>query len=155
MDRRALAGSRGPIQPNDARCRAAAEEFTGSGGTGIALRFAYFYGLDSEFTRDTIRYARKGWAAAFGHPEGYLSSVAHDDAATAVVAALAVRSGVYNVVDDEPLRRREYFAALAEMIGVGTPKLPPMWLGHLTGSVGETMARSLRISNRKLREECG
>ena len=71
------------------------------------------------------------------------------------VAALAVRSGVYNVVDDEPLRRREYFAALAEMIGVGTPKLPPMWLGHLTGSVGETMARSLRISNRKLREECG
>jgi nucleoside-diphosphate-sugar epimerase len=129
-----------------------AEEFTVGRGTGIALRFAYFYGPDSDFTRDTIRYARKGWAAAFGDPEGYLSSVSHDDAARAVVAALDIESGVYNVVDDEPLRRREYFAALADMLGIPPPKLPPLWLGRLTGSVGETMARSLRISNRKLRE---
>jgi nucleoside-diphosphate-sugar epimerase len=84
-----------------------------------------------------------------------MSSVAHDDAATAVVAALNIRAGVYNVVDDEPLRRREYFAALAKALGVPPPKLPPLWLGRLTGSVGETIARSLRISNRKLREESG
>ena len=132
-----------------------AEEFTGAAGTGIALRFAYFYGPDSDFTRDTIRYARKGWAATFGNPEGYMSSVAHDDAATAVVAALNIRAGVYNVVDDEPLRRREYFAALAEALGVPPPKLPPLWMVRLTGSVGETLARSLRISNRKLRKESG
>jgi nucleoside-diphosphate-sugar epimerase len=132
-----------------------AEEFTAGGGTGIALRFAYFYGPDSDFTRDTIRYAQKGWAATLGDLEGYVSSVSHDDAATAVVAALGIESGVYNVVDDEPVRRREYFAALADMLGVPPPKLPPPWMVRLTGSVGETMARSLRISNRKLREESG
>jgi nucleoside-diphosphate-sugar epimerase len=132
-----------------------AEEFTAGGGTGIALRFAYFYGPDSDFTRDTIRYARKGWAATFGHPGAYLSSVSHDDAATAVVAALGIGAGIYNVVDDEPLRRREYFAALADILGVPAPKLPPLWMARVTGSVGETMARSLRISNRKLRDTSG
>lgn len=132
-----------------------ADEFTRGGGVGIALRFAYFYGPDSDFTRDTIRYARKGWAASFGRPEGYMSSVSHDDAATAVVAALGMGAGLYNVVDDEPLRRREYFDALAELLGVPPPILPPLWVVRLTGSVGETIARSLRLSNRKLRRKSG
>ena len=73
----------------------------------------------------------------------------------AVVAVLGgAHAGVYNVVDDEPLRRRDYFAALAKELGVPPPKLVPPWVVHLTGSVGETVARSLRVSNRKLRREC-
>ena len=44
-----------------------------------------------------------------GSAESYISSVSHDDAASAVVAALGLPAGIYNVVDDEPLRRREYF----------------------------------------------
>src|SRR6266508_1170416 len=40
---------------------AAAERFTRSGGAGIVLRFAYFYGADSDFTRDAVRLVRKGW----------------------------------------------------------------------------------------------
>jgi len=42
--------------------------------------------------------------------------------------------------------------ALADAIGAGPPRLPPRWLTPLFGSVGEMLARSLRISNRKLRE---
>ena len=84
-----------------------------------------------------------------------MSSVSHDDAATAVVAALGIGPGIYNVVDDEPLRRRDYFTALADVLGVPPPRLPPLWVVRLTGSVGETIARSLRISNRKLRQESG
>src|SRR5574341_2018084 len=38
---------------------------------------------------------------------------------------------------------------------VTPPKLPPPWLKYLFGSLGGMLARSLRISNRKLREQCG
>jgi 2-alkyl-3-oxoalkanoate reductase len=55
--------------------------------------------------------------------------------------------GIYNVTDDEPVRRREYFDSLATGIGVGPSRFPPLWLGHLAGSLGELMSRSLRISN--------
>jgi 2-alkyl-3-oxoalkanoate reductase len=82
--------------------------------------------------------------------------VSHDDAADAVVAVLkaGARPGVYNVVDDEPLRRRAWFDALAGELGVRPPRLPPAWLARVAGPVGETISRSLRISNRKLRESC-
>ena len=74
-----------------------------------------------------------------------LSSVSHDDAATAAAAALGVESGVYNVVDDEPVTRREYFDSLAKVLGVPPPKYPPHWMGLLFGSVGELLARSQRV----------
>ncbi len=134
---------------------ASVERFTRRGGAGIALRFGWFYGADSDFTRDTIRFARKGWAATFGSADDFISSVSHDDAAEAVIAALGIRAGIYNVVDDEPMRRREYFDALAAVLGVAPPRLAPAWFSLLAGSVGETVARSQRISNRKLRSECG
>ena len=49
----------------------------------------------------------------FGRRDGYLSSITTDDAAAAVVAALDATAGIYNVVDDEPLTRREHFDAPA------------------------------------------
>ena len=132
-----------------------ADRFNGGGRAGLVLRFAGFYGPDSPQVRDMIRVVRKGWAPLPGSPDAFYSSVSHDDAATAVIAALAAPAGVYNVADDEPLRRREYFGSLARALGVAPPKFPPVWAALLAGSLGETLARSLRISNRKLREECG
>jgi nucleoside-diphosphate-sugar epimerase len=102
-----------------------------------------------------IKLVRKGWAPIPGSPEGFLSSVSHDDAASAIVAALRVPAGIYNVVDDEPMRRREYFDSLARALGVAPPRIPPPWVARLFGSVGEMLVRSLRISNRKLRDESG
>jgi len=133
----------------------AAAHFTEGGRTGIVLRFAGFYGPDSPILLDMIKFLRKGWLMLPGPADAYCSSVSHDDAATAVVAALGARPGVYNVVDDEPVRHREYADAFAAALGVKPPKLPPAWMTHLSGSLGETLARSLRISNRKLRDECG
>ena len=132
-----------------------AERFSGSGGAGVVLRFAMFYGPDSWFTRDLIGYVRRGWAPIPGVADAYTSLVSHEDAAAAVVAALGVPPGIYNVVDDEPLRRREFFDSLAGVLGVAPPRLPPPWLKYLLGSLGEMLARSLRISNRKLRDACG
>jgi len=69
-----------------------AERFAGAGRTGIVLRFASFC---------------RGWVPLPGSPDAFFPSVSHDDAASAVIAALAAPAGVYNVADDEPLRRRE------------------------------------------------
>jgi nucleoside-diphosphate-sugar epimerase len=57
----------------------------------------------------------------FGRPEGFFSMVNHEDAASAVVAALKAPSGNYNVVDDEPLTRRALADALTEMLGSNRP----------------------------------
>src|SRR5689334_11835358 len=84
-----------------------AARFTSNGGAGVVLRFANFYGPD-DFAIAMIDTVKKGWSPIPGSAEAYFSSVAHDDAASAVLAALGARAGVYNIADDEPLRRRDY-----------------------------------------------
>jgi nucleoside-diphosphate-sugar epimerase len=133
----------------------AAHRFSERGRKGIILRFALFYGSDAFQTQDMIRCLRYGWAPFPGNPDGYISSISHRDSATAVAAVLDAEGGIYNVADDEPVRRREYFDLLAHELGLSPPKMPPAWTAKLFGSLGETLSRSLRISNRKLREQCG
>jgi nucleoside-diphosphate-sugar epimerase len=129
--------------------------FAGDGRDGVVLRFGAFYGPDARLADDMIRVVRRGLAPLPGPATSFISPVSHDDAATAVVAALAVPSGVYNVVDDEPVTHRAYFDALAAALGVSPPKLLPPFVTPLFGSAGSLLARSQRISNRKLREASG
>lgn len=132
-----------------------AQRFTRSGATGVVLRFALFYGPDAFQLDDMIRFVRRGWAPLPGTADAYVSSVSHDDAANAVFAALQLPTGAYNVVDDEPLTRRAYFDSLAQALGVAPPALQPAWMARLFGSMGELLARSQRISNRRLRTATG
>jgi nucleoside-diphosphate-sugar epimerase len=132
-----------------------AERFALGGGAGVVLRFAGFYGPDAFQTRDMMRMVRKGWAPLPGAAEAYVSWLSHDDAARAARAALELPSGAYNVVDDEPLTRREFFVWLAHELGVAPPEPMPAWTARLLGSIGELLGRSLRISNRKLRRAAG
>jgi nucleoside-diphosphate-sugar epimerase len=147
-----------PIEPapynrSVADAEANLRRFSGSGRKAIVLRFAMFYGPDSDFARSLIRFVRRGLGPLPGPAEGFLSVVTHDDAATAVFAALDMPAGAYNVVDCEPMRRRAFFDALAEALGVRPPKLAPAWARPVFGSLGETLSRSLRISSYKLRNE--
>ena len=128
-----------------------AKRFTDSGRVGVVLRFGAFYGPDAGHLLDMIRMVRKGRAPMPGDPGAYMSSVSHDDAASAVAAALVAAPGPYNVVDDEPLTHREYFDSLAAALGVAPPRLPPRWVTPLFGSIGRLLARSLRISNLRFR----
>jgi nucleoside-diphosphate-sugar epimerase len=128
-----------------------AERFTASGGVGVVLRFAGFYGPDAFTLHAMCDMVRRGWSPLPGAPDGFASSVAHDDAAAAVVAALGIPAGAYNVVDDEPVRRREYAGVIAATLGVAPPRPTPAWMTRLMGSVGELLSRSERMSNRKLR----
>jgi 2-alkyl-3-oxoalkanoate reductase len=100
----------------------------------LVLCFAALYGPDSAQTHDLIAFDCKGWAPIPGHADAFFCSMAHDDAATAVIAALGVRTGVYNIVDDEPLCRQEFLGSLATALGVARPRLPPAWLTPLYGS---------------------
>lgn len=129
--------------------------FTASGGTGVVLRFAQFCGPEASYTVDMVDFARKGVASTFGAPDDFISSIQLDDVATAVVAALKVDSGLYNVGDDEPVRRRAYFASLANALGVRAPWLAPAWVAGLFGSIGRTVARSQRLSNARFKAASG
>jgi nucleoside-diphosphate-sugar epimerase len=134
----------------DAEAQAA--RFTSGGRIGVVLRFGMFYGPGDAATLQLVGSIRRGWFPLFGRPDAYSSWVAHDDAATAVVAAVRVPAGTYNVVEDEPMRRRELGNGIARLLGVRPPRFLPTWAAHLGSSVGETLARSLRVSNRKLRQ---
>lgn len=130
-----------------------AEEFGRGGGEWVVLRFAGFYGPDSRFLHELLNLARRGWAPLPGAADAYWSSISHDDAASAVVAALGVPSGPYNVCDDEPLTRRAFFDALSDAFGLARLKLMPSWAARFMGSMGDLMGRSERMSNRKLRAQ--
>jgi nucleoside-diphosphate-sugar epimerase len=130
----------------------AAAEFTKSGGAGIVLRFSLFYGPDAPHTLDMVKSVNLGLSPAFGAPDGYMSSIWIDDAASAVFAALSVPAGAYNITDDAPVPRREAFDLLARELGVGSPRMLPRWITGMMGSVAETLGRSQRISNAKFRQ---
>ena len=125
--------------------------FAERGGTGVVLRFAGFYGPDARHVSEMLGALRRGWFPLPGAPDGYWSSISHDDAASAVVAALRAPGGTYNASDDEPLVRRAFADAMARAFGLPSPKLPPAWMTRLMGPGGEVIARSQRMSNARLR----
>jgi nucleoside-diphosphate-sugar epimerase len=131
---------------------AQADRFTRAGRAGVVLRFAFMYGPDDPVTRQLLDGVRRGWFPLFGSPDAYGSWIAHDDAAAAVVAALDVPPGTYNVVEDEPMCRRNLAEGLARKLDVNPPRFLPGWATALGGGIAATVARSLRISNRKLRQ---
>lgn len=127
-----------------------ATRFSEQGGEGVVLRFASFYGPD-QFLRDAMGVVRKGWSPLPGAPGAYWSSIAHEDAATAVVALLSAPAGAYNLCDDAPLTRREWVGAIAEAIGAKPPRAMPRVLAALGGKSVECLSRSQRMSNAKVK----
>ena len=134
---------------------ASARRFTESGGTGVVLRFGFFYGHDAHHSHDFVKMVRRRLSPTMGGPDAYQSSIHLDDAARAVVAALEVPAGTYNVVDDEPVTNREYGNVLADALGVKHPRVLPAALGKVGGKKVELLARSQRVSNKRFKEASG
>jgi len=131
-----------------------AARVTAAGASGVVLRFAAFYGPDSDSTLATIRLAKRRIALGAG-PDTYVSSITTDDAAAAVVASLAAPAGLYNVGDDEPVTRREYFATLAGALGVRPAFVAPAGITKLGGPKAALLTRSQRVSNRRFVDATG
>ena len=128
--------------------------FTAQRRTGIIARFAGFYGPDA-MLGEMIDVVKKGYSPLPGAFGAYWSSVAHEDAATAIVALVGAPAGSYNVSDDEPLSRREYVSAIAKAVGAKEPKPLPGFLAALGGKTTELLSRSQRMSNAKLKAATG
>ena len=132
-----------------------AHRFTAAGGTGIVLRFGLFYGPGARHSEQFLQLARLGIVPSLGRPDAYACSIFTTDAASAAVAALAAPAGVYNVVDDDPVTKREYAAALAAAVGRRRYLAAPGRAALLLGERSTSITRSLRVSNRHFAETTG
>ena len=74
---------------------------------GVSLRLGFLYGSDLPSTKEQLQLARLGVSMFGGVPEGFTPTLWIGDAASALLAALdRAPSGLYDVVDDEPVRQR-------------------------------------------------
>jgi nucleoside-diphosphate-sugar epimerase len=112
----------------------------------VVLRFGVLYGDDAN-TRWLLDRVRRGKGVLAGDPAGYVSPITVDDAAAAVVAALAAPSGIYNVAGT-PVLREEFARALGTAAGGSSSArfLSPL-ATRLVGKKVEPLARSQRISS--------
>lgn len=100
-----------------------------------------------------VRYARKGISPLFGRDTAYQPFIWTDDAARAVVSALLeAPSGVFNVVDDEPLTRGELRRVIAQSLEVTKLRQVPSFVTSLfLGVTANPMMRSQRVSNHQFK----
>jgi nucleoside-diphosphate-sugar epimerase len=141
-------------EPADAAGRAAleAEQLLRRAGSrerpmgtpAIRLRFAGLYGPGR------LIGAARLWAGEPipGDPDGWLNLIHVDDGVRAVRAAAerGEPGAVYNVSDGHPVRRRDFYAELARLLGTPAPRFEP--------GPG-ARAGNRRILNRRLVEELG
>jgi len=144
-----------PLAEGNLAAEASARRFTAAGGQGVVLRLGWFHGPGAAHSEQLLALARRRVATMIGPPDGFVSSIHVADGGTAVVAALEVPAGAWNVVDDEPLTKRAFADALGAAVGT-TPwlRLPgraALLLGHRSTS----LTRSLRVSNRRFRTATG
>ena len=126
--------------------------FSETGGRGIVLRFAGFYGADAPSTSEMMAMARRRLLFQIGSGENYFSSIYVPDAGRAVAAALVAPAGIYNVCDDQPVLFAEYLRALAVAAGAKVPLHMPAFLGPVMfGQAWRYFSRSQRVSNAKLK----
>jgi nucleoside-diphosphate-sugar epimerase len=139
-----------PMAQGNLAAEASANRFTVEGGIGVVLRFGWFYGPGATHSEEFFALARRfRIAVMLGAANTYLSSIHVEDGGSAVVAALNVPSGTYNVVDDEPVTKSTYADALA----AGARRKPwlkaPGRLAHVLGDRTTSLTRSLRVSNQR------
>ncbi|HET9347494.1 MAG TPA: NAD(P)-dependent oxidoreductase [Candidatus Limnocylindrales bacterium] len=121
---------------------------------GIVVRYGGLYGPGS--SEKLVEVLNKRMFPVIGDGAGMISSTHIDDAAGGTLAALERgRPGIYNIVDDEPARARDFIPAIAEAVGAKPPLHVPAWLGRLfAGEVAVTMMTEGRAaSNEKARRE--
>lgn len=109
----------------------------------VILRFAGMYGPGRLLRRSESLRAAEPLAV---DPDGWLNLIHVEDGASAIIAAeaLAEPGTVYNVADDRPVRRREFYGLLARLLGVPEPRFAPPT---------ETRGPHRRIVNRRMRSE--
>lgn len=106
----------------------------------IVLRFAGIYGPDRLLRKQPLLKCEP----LVGDPEKWLNLIHVDDGADAVLAAEAhaAPGETYTVADDEPVRRRDFYTLLAELLHAPPARFEPR---------DEPGAANRRVSNRTAR----
>jgi 2-alkyl-3-oxoalkanoate reductase len=126
-----------------------------TGAGGIALRYGGFYGASNDGLVEPVR---KRQFPIVGNGGGFFSFIYLEDAAAATVLALEHgRTGIYNIVDDEPAPVREWLPVLAKALGAKPPRRFPRWLARVfAGEPGVMMGTEGRgASNAKAKRDLG
>ena len=144
-----------PLAEANLAAEASARRFTAAGGTGIVLRFGWFYGPGAAHSEQFFAIAKRHVCVQMGRPTSYVSSIHMADAGSAVVAALSAPAGIYNVVDDQPLTTRGYADALASAAGKRCWLRYPGTMALLLGNRTTSLTRSVRATNRSFRQATG
>lgn len=90
---------------------------------GVALRFGFFYGPGTWFhpNGNMAEQMQKQQFPIIGKGEGVWNFVHIEDAAKAIVSAIACTPGAYNIVNDHPLQMRDWLPAFARYLGAPEP----------------------------------
>ncbi len=153
-----FATDRFPMSLGNHAAEANANQFTKAGGTGVILRFGWFYGPGASHSEEFFELAQRfKIGVMMGPADTYVSSIYMEDGGHAVTAALDanVPSGTYNIVDNEPVTKAAYADALAAGAGVKLFLKAPGRLAGLLGNRTTSLTRSLRVSNALFRKLSG
>jgi 2-alkyl-3-oxoalkanoate reductase len=126
-----------PIQEAAETAPAAAAEraarlFARLGGDSVVVRLGWTYGSGDGISSQVLAAARRGWRLIDGEPGAWLAMIAETDAADAVLPALTVPAGIYNVTDGCPVTQATLNARLAAAAGRSLHPLDdPRWGGGI------------------------
>jgi nucleoside-diphosphate-sugar epimerase len=144
-----------PMARANLAAESSANRFAATGQVGVVLRFGWFYGPGAKHSEEFLALARRHICVMMGAPDGYVSSIHMTDAGNAVVAALNAPAGTFNVVDDEPLRKRDYAKVLAAAAGTTAWLHLPGRMALLLGDRSTSLTRSVRVSNKRFQAATG
>ena len=112
-----------------------------SGMLGTVLRYGWFYGPGTSYDPEgSIPSAlRKGTMPIVGAGAGTYSFINLRDAAAATVKILAHdANGIYNIVDDSPVRLSEWLPVAAKLLGAPAP-------GHMDEALARQQLGDMRV----------
>ncbi|WP_217493926.1 NAD(P)-dependent oxidoreductase [Humibacillus sp. DSM 29435] len=126
---------------------------------GVALRCCAPYGPGTSLAKGgaQIEAIRTRRFTLVGEAGAIWSFLHVEDAPSASVAALTQGHGVYNIVDDHPVRIGHWLIEIASITGFLTPRRVPAWVARIAGGQGLVymMTRARGSSNTKARRELG
>jgi nucleoside-diphosphate-sugar epimerase len=128
------------------------------GVEGVALRYGGWYGPGTHFAPGGLLHqlAMKGRLPIVKGAGGRWNAIQVDDAASATLASLSGPTGVFNVVDDDPLPWNEFITLYADRIGAPTPRTVAQWKTLPFGFyIRHLLLRQPPASNNKAKTELG
>lgn len=126
------------------------------GFTATVLRCGWLYGADAAHTRMLAAGLTQRRLPIIGSGDAFWHCLHLDDAASGFVAAAeAERSGLWHLVDNEPVRVRELLTRLATRLNAPAPRQVPKWLARLMAgrAAVEFFTQSTRTSNARFRRD--